>query len=277
MGKKFYTCRSDKAFKYVILNNKHKKILEAILEEIFKEKIIIKRVRPVELIEDNISVKGKIVDGIIESTGKLISIELNAHKNSYYRKRDSMYLFNLYNKNVEEGEIITEDKDEIVQINLTYGMSTREDIKSEFYIQTLEGKRWIKDFKIIEINMSKIMKLWYNKSNNWEKYKYLIMLDLKEKEIDEYLEGDEIMSEYKSAIKKANTDPRFQAFMTPEEEEKLIRNTELYYSEKKGIEKGVKENKLETAKNMLNENLDLNLITKITGLPKSEIEKLKEA
>ncbi len=273
MGKKFYTCRSDKAFKYVILNNKHKKILEAILEEIFKEKIIIKRVRPVELIEDNISVKGKIVDGIIESTGKLISIELNAHKNSYYRKRDSMYLFNLYNKNVEEGEIITEDKDEIVQINLTYGMNKKEEIKSEFYIQTLDGKKWIKDFKIIEINMTKIMMLWYNKSNNWEKYKYLIMLDLKEKEIDEYLEGDEIMSEYKSAIKKANTDPRFQAFMTPEEEEKLIRNTERYEGEKKGIRK----NKLETAKNMLKDKLDLNLISKYTGLSKSEIEKLKEA
>ena len=121
--------------------------------------------------------------------------------------------------------------------------------------------------------MTKIMMLWYNKSNNWEKYKYLIMLDLKEKEIDEYLEGDEIMSEYKSAIKKANTDPRFQAFMTPEEEEKLIRNTERYEGEKKGIRK----NKLETAKNMLKDKLDLNLISKYTGLSKSEIEKLKEA
>ncbi len=57
----------------------------------------------------------------------------------------------------------------------------------------------------------------------------------------------------------------------------MMRNTELYYSEKKGREEGVKENKIETARNMLKENLDLNLIEKITGLSKSEIEKLKEA
>ena len=52
--------------------------------------------------------------------------------------------------------------------------------------------------------MYKIMKLQYNKSNNWEKYKYLIMLELKEKEIDEYLQGDEIKKEYKNAKKKKN-------------------------------------------------------------------------
>ena len=56
----------------------------------------------------------------------------------------------------------------------------------------------------------------------------------------------------------------------------------LYYSnirkieegEKKGITIGKKKGIIETAKNMLKDRLDINLISKYTGLPKEEIEKL---
>jgi len=47
----------------------------------------------------------------------------------------------------------------------------------------------------------------------------------------------------------------------------------------KGIEKGLKEgilqNKIETAKKMLEENISLEIISKVTGLEKEEIEKIK--
>ena len=39
-------------------------------------------------------------------------------------------------------------------------------------------------------------------------------------------------------------------------------------------EEGIKEEKIKTAKRMKNEELDINLIQKITGLTKEEIEKL---
>ena len=41
-----------------------------------------------------------------------------------------------------------------------------------------------------------------------------------------------------------------------------------------GIKEGIKEEKIETAKKMKNEGLAINLIQKITGLTKEEIEKL---
>ena len=44
---------------------------------------------------------------------------------------------------------------------------------------------------------------------------------------------------------------------------------------KEGEEKGKKEGKNEIAQNMLKENLSIELISKLTGLPQSEIEKLK--
>ena len=42
----------------------------------------------------------------------------------------------------------------------------------------------------------------------------------------------------------------------------------------KGIEQGIKENKIVTAKNMKNKNIDISLISDVTGLSIEEIEKL---
>lgn len=44
----------------------------------------------------------------------------------------------------------------------------------------------------------------------------------------------------------------------------------------KGLEQGIEQNKVETAKNMLKENMNIELIEKITGLKQDEIEKIKK-
>ena len=45
--------------------------------------------------------------------------------------------------------------------------------------------------------------------------------------------------------------------------------------ERHGRAEGRKENQIQIAKNMLDEKMDIKLISKITGLSKEEIEKLK--
>ena len=42
----------------------------------------------------------------------------------------------------------------------------------------------------------------------------------------------------------------------------------------KGIEVGAKQGKIEVAKNAIREGMELGLISKLTGLPKKEIEKI---
>ena len=43
----------------------------------------------------------------------------------------------------------------------------------------------------------------------------------------------------------------------------------------KGIEKGSKEKSMEIAKNMLNKNMDIDLISELTNLSSKEIEEIK--
>lgn len=61
--------------------------------------------------------------------------------------------------------------------------------------------------------------------------------------------------------------------------EEVARVVNLDEARKEGIEQGVKqgqnENRLEIAKNMISENMDIEMISKITGLPKEKIESLK--
>ncbi len=45
-------------------------------------------------------------------------------------------------------------------------------------------------------------------------------------------------------------------------------------AKEQGIEKGIKENQILTAKNMKNKNMDINLINELTGLSIEEIKKL---
>ncbi len=71
-------------------------------------------------------------------------------------------------------------------------------------------------------------------------------------------------------LEKVNEDPRFREFMTKEEDERKIRNTELYAAEEKGLLQG----KIEIAKNLLGE-LSIEKISEVTGLEIEEIKKLE--
>ena len=66
---------------------------------------------------------------------------------------------------------------------------------------------------------------------------------------------------------------------TIEEENKLIFNngikTGIKSGIKTGIKTGIRQSKVEIIKNMLKENLSIDLISKVTGTSKQEINKIK--
>ena len=95
-------------------------------------------------------------------------------------------------------------------------------------------------------------------------------------------EGDEYMELFEKEVKRLNENQKFTAFMTPEEEnEKLIKTliseakTEGELAgEKRGEQIGQKKTNLSVAKKMLENRLNIEIISKITGLSK-KIEALR--
>ena len=102
------------------------------------------------------------------------------------------------------------------------------------------------------------------------------------------------MEDYVKDAKRASISDDVVGLYDKELHEELLRNTELYNAEQKGIKQGkkdgikegkekgikqgikqgIKEKAIETAKNMLKENISIDIISRVTGLDIKEIEKL---
>ena len=129
--------------------------------------------------------------------------------------------------------------------------------------------------------MDKITNYWYNSEvDKVNKYKRLIMLDLEKNDLDEMSNGDDLVKEYEDKVTDLNNQETFRSFMTYEEDQELIQNTEkaMAYEEgtKNGVSQGIEQEKLEIAKNMLKEKLDIATISRMTGLDADTLEKLSK-
>ena len=286
--KPFYTCKYDKAFKEIMMKKENFNILKKVLETILKVMIQEIKLQPLNLNTGNIHIKGKEVDLLVITEQGKIEVEVNTYYNDYVRTRNFSYITSIYNNQVTVGEKYNEDTD-IIQINLNYGIKDIE-YKRVYKVRDETGKEYIKNFSIYEINMEKLKEIWYDKNElEIEKNKYLLMLDMKISDLKK-LSKDQVVREYMEKIEKLNEDPIFINWITKEKDEQMIKNTQLYRATQEGINigisqgikqgvnqginQGMKKEKILIAKSMLQENMNLELIHKITGLTKEEIEKL---
>ena len=114
---------------------------------------------------------------------------------------------------------------------------------------------------------------------------WLIFLENPESEmVTRKMEENENLKEAVEKLDRISEDEKMQRII--ELREKAIRDEHAIYDKglddgiekgiQKGKEKGAREKQIEIAKSMLKENMDIEIIIKITGLTKEEIEKLKE-
>ena len=277
--KRFYTCRFDRPFKEVFLNPKNKDLLKALLELVLEIKIDRIEIRSTELLSGNIGVKDKRVDALVYAGDKKIEIEINSENRDYVRPRNMAYLCNIYQSHILRGEEYNEDTD-IIQINFTYGLGEKGEAKREYKVIDKEGKEYVKNFKIYEINMDYYKKIWYDKNEDEiEKNKYIVMLDLDKEELEK-MPKDKIVDKYITNVTIVNDDPEFQEYMSKEEDERKIKNSLLTEAREEGInlgiEKGINSRNTEIAKNLILMNMKVEDISKATGLKIEEINALKE-
>ena len=165
-----------------------------------------------------------------------------------------------------------------MHVNLTWGLGVEEDVMTKYMIISENGKLFIKNFIIYEINMDYYNKLFCKNEDEIKKNLYMIMLDLDKKEL-ENMPKDKIVDKYITNVTIVNDDPEFQKYMSEEENKKKIQNSLLSEARENGINdgisKGVSQEKVSIAKNMLNKNMSIEDISDITGLSVEEINKLK--
>ena len=169
-------------------------------------------------------------------------------------------------------------------------------------------KEFSKLFRIVSINMDYYDNLWYNKDEIGSENPFFMLLAAKsKKEMDIASKGDSTLEEINRKVEKLNKDPKtakeIAEAIAVENEAEIWANTEHSRGLEEGLEQGRAEgitigqsqghaeglaegitigqsqgetNKaIKIAKQMLNDGVDLNIITKYTGLTSKEIEELK--
>ena len=233
-------------------------------------------------LKKNRNLKETIVDvKCITQNGSVVIIEIQLQGNSRFPERILYYWAANYSKLLKHGERYDE-LTPVISINLLnfnldktknihscymlYEMNNKKLLTDHLQIHIIELKKfkknalskdlnyWLKIFtsKNLEASMSEIVKEKpimeevQKKYNNFLKSR-LMMMEYEKKEA--YLYGNQIMLD---------------------EERKLGREE----GKEEGIKEGIKETKISMAKNMKNDKVDLNTISKYTGLSIEEIEKL---
>ena len=223
----------------------------------------------------------------------IIGIEVNTSMPPYIRPRNFSFACDMYKAYTTKGNEYSEDIN-IIQINLSYGLPKSHERIREYKLQDDNGNLFVKNFRIVEINMDLYNKKWYdlnrNEMTNEEKEKNLslIMIGELRENLEELSKGSNIVGDFMEELDRINNDPVFRWSISEEKDKEMIFNSQMRYAKetglakgmangmKKGLAKGQQEKSIEIAKNLLNKGIDVNIIAETTGLSIDSINKLNK-
>ena len=196
-------------------------------------------------LEDLVILSSEIAKTNVHIKGKTVDVLAETKNEVLNIELNNSYYPALHNRNAS---YIFSKYSEKVKVSETYN-------KMKMFIQINLTKGLKKDYPSLEIYMLK-----GEKSNK----KYIDNLIILEFNIDKIKDDMEL---FEKEVKRLNQNQKFTEFMSAKEEEEKLKKTL--------IEDAKKEGKIEIAKNMLENKMDLKLISKLTELSISEIETLK--
>ena len=216
----------------------------------------------------------------ITQNGTVVIIEIQLQGNSRFPERILYYWASNYSKLLKHGEKY-DALTPVISINLlNFNLDDSNNIHSCYMIYDTVNDRLLTDH--LQIHIIELKKFQYNllkpDLNCWLKFftmkekdnKEVIMSDLvKEKPIME-----EVQRRYNNFIKDRlmmNEYDKRQAYLYGNQ---MMLEEERRLGIKEGIEQGEKNKAISMAKNMKDRDMDLNLISELTGLSIQEIERL---
>ena len=207
------TAASEMVFKTIVSSKDGKLILEAILKNVFKKKVIIKRYLKVEL---PMEVKGKRLDLLIETSIGFINIKVN--KNDYNKERivrNFRHFCELLDQNIiREWNNLDID---YIQLNINFGnnmMSNYTITNGEFIDEEKTSK---KNFKILNLSMTNLCRLCCNDNELISKYRYILMLNKTVDELVDFYPDDEIVGLYGGELMRLSANSSFVRMLANEE------------------------------------------------------------
>ena len=214
----------------------------------------------------------KCVDLVVEIDGEIINIEMN--NNNYSREvleRNLSYSFDLYKSKMKSG--FGYDYSKVIQININnFSFEGNDNVIEKFMFTREDGKYFLTDkIVIFNIYLPKIKEKYYNNDEVNLLETLLLVFNENSDEIHELALGDEIMEDYIKDASDASYDNEIIGLYDKELHDKMIYNTGI----RNAREEGINQRNIEISKNLLKNNVPVELISDCTGLTIEEIENIE--
>lgn len=278
---KFVSLISDTTFKYLYKNEETRYYLESI---ILNKTGIDLNGFTLTSEEDNTGSKIKTyrMDLVLCKDNEIIIIEMNRYNSKSSEIKGRQYLYRKAGSRFDKGEKYSKQVNvKLIMFNNYYNKSN-EDIKIVNYcLCDTKHNLKIDDIEIYEIYLPIFHKMCYDKCSIIDKRLWLFSCksfkEMREKVIDEdslkiieELERLSMNDKFIDEYDYENVQRKLMNSMKDEGYEEGIKIGKI-----EGEKQGEKNKSIDIARNMLKENVDINIIVKCTGLTKEEIETLK--
>lgn len=261
----------DAVFKAVLTEEKEvlAEIIELVIgipkEEVIKNGVIINS----EYVKENIIETDKKSDLLISIGDNVINLEMDRRYYSSSNKKNNKYIHKIVNHYNPKNTV------QICFTSYKEGEELKGEKKSirKYMFQDSDGN--VEDYGLekYKIDLEYIENKYYNNDELTRKEKIFLMFKESNREIlKEISKGDKIMDKIYKRLDKLSEDEALSLLYDEKEREEEKKQAEIEYAEEHGLNKGIKQ----TAKNMLERNMNIDVVAEITGLSLEEVIKLKE-
>ncbi len=266
--------KNDYVFKRIFGHVGNEEITKDLLSAILGKEITYVELDNNPILEKDLS-DSKV--GILDIKAKIdkridVDIEMQIVDKNNMEDRLLYYWSSMYYNTVKSGEDYLKSRKVIIILISNYNLKSTENIDSYILKWRILNDKNVNisltdklEFCIIELPKFEKYK---DKENNFQIEKWVNFIRNPEDETMD--KNDEAIQKAKNVLKEISQD-KYEREMA---ELRLKYIMEMKSQEQYGYEKGYEQNKIETARKMKAQKLDIDLIISITGLTKEEIEKI---
>lgn len=298
---RFIPLSFDFMFKKVFGDENNKRPLKYLLKVILGMEVKDLRILNSEILGESIRSKKTTVDLIVTlEDGMKIGIEMNRTISKEVIDRNLIYMFRIMANDLKHGERY-ETLDKHIQINFDMEGEHIEPIESYKIISTSNINNVLSDrIEIIRIDVPYFTKKCYNEEELDELDRFIGLIGVTDRSrISKIIGENDIMEEIYKKVEDYNKDKEIVGLYDydlhlkelarisarNEVEKEFAKKKEFILKEEReksfkqginqGIEQGIEQRNIEIAKKMLGENINISIISKVTGISEEDIEKIK--
>ncbi|MBQ8219216.1 MAG: Rpn family recombination-promoting nuclease/putative transposase, partial [Bacilli bacterium] len=234
----------------------------------------------------------KEVDLLLDLNGKKINIEMSNSNSIGVINRNIVYLCKIHSNELKQGDKSYSKINESIQIVFN-NFNCQKELKNTYYFRNEKGNVLSEKLRIDIINLAKVKESCYNYDDeddyliNWCKILTEANID-NFKSISHQILTKGTTDKLVNQMNKLSGDGKMIKLYTELSRREMEFNTYKEEAQEAGFKEGfsngfndgfndgIKQNNIEIAKKMLDENTDINFVSRITGLSIDEISNLND-